>query len=58
MVNIGVNTTTALVAYQVSASQSVQAIMKHVVAYISCDKYMNENITLLLWLFNNEVLQK
>ena len=44
VLNIDADDTTTLVTYQGSASQAVQAIMKHVVSDTSGDKYRNENI--------------
>ena len=57
MVHIDASSATALVAYQGSASQVVQDIMKRVVADTSGNKYRNKKNTLLLWLYVNDSLR-
>eukprot|EP00957_Ditylum_brightwellii_P167882 12779614-Ditylum_brightwellii.AAC.1 len=49
---------TSLVTYQGRATTAVQDIMKCVVADNSMQKYTNENITLILWIYNNDSLRK
>eukprot|EP00957_Ditylum_brightwellii_P011057 838417-Ditylum_brightwellii.AAC.1 len=56
MVNINSNAVTALVQHQRATTAAVRKIMKNVVADKSEEKYINENIMLLLWLYGDESL--
>ena len=49
---------TALVPYQGRPTDVVQSIMKQVVADRSRHKYINENILMMIWLFDSELLRE
>eukprot|EP00957_Ditylum_brightwellii_P169776 12922359-Ditylum_brightwellii.AAC.1 len=49
---------TAIVHYQGRATEEVQKIMKCVEAAKSEEKYLNENITLLLWLYDGNLCKE
>ena len=48
----------AIVAFEGEATSSVQKIMANVVTETSGERYKGENITFLLWLFNDDTFRK
>eukprot|EP00957_Ditylum_brightwellii_P117288 8945363-Ditylum_brightwellii.AAC.2 len=51
-------TVRVVVAFEGTTIQAVQIIMECVVAEKSEEKYTDKNITLLLWLYDNDLLRR
>ena len=49
---------TAIVPYQGKPTAEVQSILKQIVADKSRERYVNQNIIFMLWIFDNESLRE